>query len=93
MSIGYAADPDSDADVFVPAVWAATNYGFFWIVRAAPEYKMVLDKTFEAITLYYTVQDIYEQQAKEGKRRFPDGSEVDEILFRVSICPYRTQSG
>lgn len=86
MSIGYDLDPDSDEEVAVPAVWAATDYGFFRLLRAAPEYTPILDKTFEAITLYYTVQDIYSKHAEEdGKRR--RGLDLDEVLFRVSSCP------
>lgn len=85
MSIGYDLDPDSDEEVAVPAVWAATDYGFFRLLRAGPEYTPILDKTFEAITLYYTVQDIYAKHAEEGKRR--RSLDVDEVLFRVSLRP------
>ena len=86
MSIGYNLDPDSEEEVNVPAVWAATDYGFFRLLRAAPEYTPILDKTFEAINLYYTVQDIYaKHEEEEGKRR--RGLDVDEVLFRVSPPP------
>lgn len=87
MSIGFDTDPDSDGEVPVAAVWAATDYGFFKVLRATPEYQPILDKIFEAVTLYYTVMDIYEKHEEEGNKR--GRLEVDEVLFRVSAdsCP------
>ncbi|SPO00653.1 uncharacterized protein DNG_03402 [Cephalotrichum gorgonifer] len=80
MSIGYGVTEEGG----VPAVWAATNHGFFEVLTAAPEYKPVLDKTFEAITLYYTVMDIYEKhEIKGGKRK--RRLETDEVLFRYAV--------
>lgn len=85
MSIGYDVDPDlDDDDTPVPAVWAATDYGFFRVLRATPEYQPILNKMFEAITLYYTVIDVYEKHEKKvGKKG--RALAVDEVLFRVRI--------
>jgi hypothetical protein len=83
MSIGYDLDADLDEEVSVPAVWAATDYGFFRIISGSPMYQAVLEKSFEAITLYYTVQDIYEKHDEQGARKKQPELDVDEVLFRV----------
>ena len=86
MSIGFDFDPHGDEEAAVATVWAATDYGFFKVLQATAEYRPILDKMFEAVTLYYTVMDIYEKhEAEEGKRR--QRLELDDVLFRVSACP------
>lgn len=86
MSIGFDFDPNGDEEVAVAAVWAATDHGFFKILQATAEYRPILDKMFEAVTLYYTVMDIYEKhEAEEGKKRHR--LELDDVLFRVSAYP------
>lgn len=86
MSIGYDIDPDLDEEAAVPTVWAATDYGFFRVLSATPEYRPVLDKIFEAITLYYTVLDIYEKHEEQQKGNKRNKLELDEVLFQVSAC-------
>ena len=83
MSIGYDFDPESKGEAAVPAVWAATDYGHFRVLRATPEYRPMLDKILEAITLYYTVVGIYEEHEKKGGNK-RHRLELDEVLFRVS---------
>lgn len=86
MSIGFDFDPHGDEEAAVAAVWAATDYGFFRVLQATVEYRPVLDKMFEAVTLYYTVMEIYEKH-EAGERKKRHRLELDDVLFRVSTYP------
>ncbi|PKS10795.1 hypothetical protein jhhlp_002552 [Lomentospora prolificans] len=72
MSIGWGDGP---------RIWVASDYGFFEIIHASPEYAPLYRTMMEAITLYYTVQQIYDSAEKAGEKDL----DVDEVLFRYVL--------
>jgi hypothetical protein len=93
MSIGWSEEG--------PELWAASDYGFFLISHTTREYSSVFAKTSEAISLYYTIVFIYEEEMGKAKRkkkrnrRDATKLSVDELLLKVSsnrLVVHRWQS-
>lgn len=62
-----------------PHIWVASDYGFFELVHPSPDYAPVYNSMMQAITLYYTVQGIYEAASTTGGKEMS----LDEVLFQV----------
>jgi len=77
MSIGWGEGPE---------LWAASDYGFFLISHTTCEYSPVFAKTSQAISLYYTVMFIYEEEMDKAKKKKKNVMKmpVEELLLKVS---------
>ncbi|CAI4210422.1 unnamed protein product [Parascedosporium putredinis] len=64
-----------------PHIWVASDYGFFELVHPSPEYAPVYNSMMQAITLYYTVQGIYEAASATGGKEMS----LDEVLFQYAL--------
>ena len=70
-------------------IWASGGAGWFEI-NPSPKYQAMYDEMCEAIHLYYTVMDVYEnakkKQAKPGKKQKGVASvPIDEVLLKVGL--------
>lgn len=69
------------------AVWSAGKSGWFEILPA-PKYQAMHDSVLEGITVYYLVQEVYEQariKAGKGKRHKALQMPIEKLLLGVRM--------